>query len=178
MSNTNQLQVGTYNYASEVIKGYFNSQIAKIEKNDCFVRAVAAATDLAYDIAHGYVADVFHRKQGQGTMFTNMVMMKLEEEGMLIGDKNVKVRVLSTNEITNSYKLHGEIVKRKKTVKSFIKDNPTGTYIIGVAGHAFTIKEGVLVDNAGEEFRPTRKVTSAFKINTPATVTNQLTLAF
>ena len=40
--------------------------------------------------------------------------MKLEEEGMLIGDKNVKVRVLSTNEITNSYKLHGEIVKRKQ----------------------------------------------------------------
>jgi len=173
MSN---LKVGTYKYASSEIKGYSNSQIAKKENNDCFVRAVASATDVNYDTAHKYVADTFGRKEGKGTEFTSMIMMKLEDEGMKIGNKNVKVRVLSTNEITNKYKLHGEVIKRKKTVKSFIKDYSKGTYIVGVAGHAFTVKDGVLVDNVGEEFRPTRKVQSAFRIDTPKEASNQLSL--
>ena len=108
MSN---LKVGTYKYASTEIKGYSNSQIAKNETNDCFVRAVASATDVNYDTAHQYVKEVFGREDKKGTEFTNMVMMKLEEDGMLIGNKNVKVRVLSTNEITNKYKLHGEVIK-------------------------------------------------------------------
>ena len=34
-----------------------------------------------------------------------------------------------------------------------------------VAKHAFTIKDGVLIDNVGEEFRPTRKVQGAFSLN-------------
>ena len=173
MSN---LKVGTYKYASTEIKGYSNSQIAKNETNDCFVRAVASATDVNYDTAHGYVKEVFGREDKKGTEFTNMVMMKLEEDGMQIGNKDVKVRVLSANEITNKYKLHGEVIKRKKTVKSFIKDYAKGTYIVGVSGHAFTIKDGVLVDNVGEEFRPTRKVQSAFKIDAPKQSSNQLTL--
>ena len=59
--------------------------------------------------------------------------------------------------------------------KSFIKDNPKGTYILGVSKHAFTIKDGQLIDNKGEEFRPTRKVESAFKI-TPEVTNVQLSL--
>ena len=173
MSN---LKVGTYKYASKEIKGYSNSEIAKNETNDCFVRAVASATDVDYDTAHKYVADTFGRKKGKGTEFTSLVMMKLEEKGMLIGNKNVKVKVMSRDQITNRYKLHGEVIKRQKTVKSFIKDYPKGTYIVGVAGHAFTVKNGVLVDNAGEEFRPTRKVQSAFRIDTPKVTSNQLSL--
>lgn len=173
MSN---LQVGSYKYSATEIKGYSNSSIAKKETNDCFVRAIASATDVNYDTAHEYVADVFGRREKQGTQFTSLTMMKLEEDGMKIGNKNVKVKVLSTDEITNHYKLKGEIIKRKKTVKSFIKTFQKGTFIVGVAGHAFTVKDGVLVDNMGEEFRPTRKVTSAFAIDAPALASNQLSL--
>ena len=90
--------------------------------------------------------------------------MKLEDNGMQIGNKEFDVRVLSRNEITNKYKLHGDIVRRKKTVKSFIKDYPKGTYIVGVSKHAFTVIDGILIDNAGEEFRPTRKVDSVFHV--------------
>jgi hypothetical protein len=173
MSN---FQVGTYKYASTEIKGYSNSSIAKKENNDCFVRAVASATDVNYDIAHKYVADVFGRKEKQGTHFTSVTMMKLEDDGMEIGNKKVKVKVMSKKEITNTYKLKGEEIQRQKTVKSFISSYPTGTYIVGVAGHAFTVKDGVLVDNIGEEFRPTRKVQSAFRMTTPKQASNQLTL--
>ena len=168
-------KVLSYNYASQEIKGYSNSQIAAKEKNDCFVRAVAAATGSHYDKAHSFVKENFGRKEGKGTELVPLHMMKLEEEGMNIAGKNFKVKVLPTKKITNQYKLYGEIINRKKTVKSFIKDNPKGTFIVGVSKHAFTIKDGVLIDNAGEEFRPTRKVDMAFKL-TPEMVNNQLTL--
>ena len=49
----------SYSYASNEIKGYQTSEIAKNEKNDCFVRAVAAATGSHYDTAHEYVKENF-----------------------------------------------------------------------------------------------------------------------
>lgn len=165
----------SYSYASNEVKGYSNSKIAKDEKNDCFVRALAAATGSHYDSAHSYVKETFNRENGKGTQFVSLQMMKLEEDGMNVGGKDFKVKVLPTEKITNRYKLYGEIVKRQKTVKSFIKDNPKGTFIVGVSEHAFTVKDGVLIDNAGEEFRPTRKVTSAFRI-TPEVENIQLSL--
>jgi hypothetical protein len=92
-------------------------------------------------------------------------MKKLEDSGFTIDNKEFKIKVLPKSRVTNSYKLYGEIIHRKKTVKSFIKDNPKGTFVLGVSQHAFTIKDGQLIDNIGEEFRPTRKVQSAFKIS-------------
>ena len=56
-----------------------------------------------------------------------------------------------------------------------MKDNPQGTFIVGVSKHAFTVKDGLLIDNAGEEFRPTRKVQSVFQIFGDSN-TNQLSL--
>jgi len=165
----------SYSYASNEIKGYQTSEIAKNEKNDCFVRAVAAATGSHYDSAHKYVKENFNRENGKGTELVGLHMMNLEENGMNINGQKFNVKVLPTDKITNKYKLYGEIVKRKKTVKSFIKDNPKGTFIVGVSKHAFTVKDGQLIDNAGEEFRPTRKVDSAFKI-TPELQTIQLSL--
>ena len=154
----------SYSYASNEIKGYSDSELAKSEKNDCFVRAVASATGSHYDSAHSFVKETFDRKHKKGTKFMEGTMKKLEDSGFTIDNKNFNIKVLPKHRVTNSYKLYGEIVKRKKTVKSFIKDNPKGTFILGVSKHAFTVKDGQLIDNAGEEFRPTRKVESAFKI--------------
>ena len=165
----------SYSYASNEIKGYSNSKIAKQEKNDCFVRAIAAATGSHYDTAHSFVKGNFNRENGKGTELVPLHMMNLEEKGMEVENKEFGVKVLSKDQITNKYKLYGEIVKRKKTVKSFIKDNPKGTFIVGVSKHAFTVKDGVLIDNRGEEFRPTRKVDCAFKI-TPKVENVQLSL--
>mgnify|MGYP003134829444 CR=1 FL=1 len=164
-----------YNYASNAIKGYSNSSIAKKEKNDCFVRAIAAATGSKYDSAHEFVKETFDRKEGKGTEFTNLVMTELENKGFTLDGKEFKVKVLPKSRVTNSYKLYGDIVHRQKTVKSFMKDNPQGTFIVGVSKHAFTVKDGLLIDNAGEEFRPTRKVQSVFQIFGDSN-TNQLSL--
>ena len=161
--------------SSTSIKGY-GSELAKSEKNDCFVRALASATEVNYDVAHKFTKDYFGRANGKGVYFTGSTINPLEDKGLSIGNKDFDFKVLNKMRITNGYKLYGEMVYRQKTVKSFIKDNPKGTYIVGVAGHAFTIKDGTLIDNADEKFRPTRKVTSVFQLKSKRTEAKQLSL--
>ena len=153
-----------YVYASEVINSYKESAKAKNEKNDCFVRAVAAASGSSYDAAHSYVKEVFGRQDRQGTQFVNSTMKTIEGKLQEFGQVKVKFEKLPKEKVVNTYKLYGELIDRQKTVKSFIKDNSRGTFIVLVANHAFTIKDGVLIDNQGEEFRPTRKVQSAYRV--------------
>jgi len=91
-------------------------------------------------------------------------MLSLEGKLQEFGQVKVKFEKLPKEKVVNTYKLYGELIDRQKTVKSFIKDNSRGTFIVLVANHAFTIKDGVLIDNQGEEFRPTRKVQSAYRV--------------
>tara|TARA_B100000497_G_scaffold120421_1_gene148893 strand:+ start:441 stop:956 length:516 start_codon:yes stop_codon:yes gene_type:complete len=153
-----------YNYATEVISNYKESVKAKNEKNDCFVRAVASASGSSYEAAHGFVKETFKRQDGQGTMFVDSTMLELEGKLQEFGQVKVRFEKLPKNKIKNTYKLYGELIDRQKTVKSFIKDNSRGTFVVLVSGHAFTIRDGVLIDNRGEEFRPTRKVQSAYRV--------------
>lgn len=153
-----------YQYASQVINNYKESVKARNEKNDCFVRAVASASGSSYDAAHKYVKDVFGREDRQGTRFVDSTFLSIEGKLQEFGQVKVKFEKLPKEKIKNTYKLYGELIDRQKTVKSFIKTNPVGTFIVLVANHAFTIKDGVLIDNQGEEFRPTRKVQSAYRV--------------
>ena len=154
------------NLNSSSIKGISSSKIAKKENNDCFVRALAAATDQDYDAAHEVVKKVFNRKAKKGTKNAEIVskMQKAEKDGLRVGKTDYRVNVLGKYRITNTYKLYGEYIQRKKTVKSFIQDNPKGNYIVTVSKHAFALKDGKLIDNKGEEFRPTRKVDGAYRV--------------
>ena len=45
-----------YTATSEAIKGYSDSALAKSERSDCVVRAVASAYDMLYDKAHKWEA--------------------------------------------------------------------------------------------------------------------------
>ena len=159
--------IATYSHSKNEIKGLSNSSIASGEKNDCVVRAMASACDINYDTAHGLVKTEMKREDRMGTLNNDIVsaMKKFAKEGLEIAGKKFEVSLLGKSRITNRYKLHGEIIDRQKTVKSFIKDNSKGTYVVLVSKHAFTVKDGVLIDNVGEEFRPTRKVKGAFCLN-------------
>ena len=166
------------NLNSSSIKGIKNSEIAKNENNDCFVRALAAATDMDYDTTHQEVKEQFGRVNKKGTQNHMIIgqMLNAEENGLLIGDKRFSVKVLGKARTHNTYKLYGNLIDRKKTVKSFIKDNPKGSYVLTVSKHALAIVDGKLIDNKGEEFRPTRKVDGAYKINKPVSKNVQLNL--
>ena len=157
------------NLTSKEIKGYSNNKLAMSETNDCFVRALAAGFDINYNEAHELAKERFKRPNKKGTRNCHIIeqMAFIEKDGIEINGVMASVRVMDGLDIKNRYKLKGEIIDRKKTVKSFIKDHPKGTYIVTVSKHAFVVKDGKLIDNRGEEFRPTRKVDGAYKINVP-----------
>ena len=140
-----------------------SSTLAQKEKNDCAVKAIAAAAGVSYETSHAFTGEYLMRTKKMGTLL-GMFLPNITKEPMMLGSKRVEFKSLDNIKITNGYKLYGEVVRRKKTVKSFIKDNPRGSFVVSVAGHALAIVDGVLIDNVGEEFRMTRKVLSAIQV--------------
>jgi len=164
-----------YKNSNSVISGT-DSKKAKSEKKDCVVKAIASSTNVDYDTAHSWVKENFEREDKKGTS-NWMISKRFKNQDMEIGGKKFKVSKCKSWEVTNTYKLYGELINRQKTVKSFRKDKPNGTYMVLVSKHAFTIKEGTLIDNHGEEWRPTRKVIGAYKFS-PVSKEVQLSLDF
>lgn len=154
------------------------SEIALKEKGDCMVRALAAAADTTYNIAHKFCAEVFRRKPNSGTcnLMVTTTMLTAEKKGLVIDGKKYNVAVLGKRDICNRYKLKGEVIWRKKTLKSFVESHQKGSYIVFVSNHALTIKDGELIDWNVMKFKPTRKVLSAFRIERDVKLGTQLTL--
>jgi len=172
---TNQIKPLSYAYSQEVLN-LTGNKLAQKETNDCVVKAIATAVETSYNDAHDFAKNYLMRNDRQGTHLNTFAPNICKEE-MQVGRKTVKFKKLDKKRITNRYKVKGEIFDRQKTVKSFIKDNQKGTFIVTVAGHALTIKNGMIIDNVGEEFRPTRKVQGALKVEvTGSTEATQLTL--
>jgi hypothetical protein len=156
-----------FNYSKDVIAGIKTSKVANKENNDCVVKAVAASIGVTYDTAHTFVKETFNREDRKGVLNKDLVenMSKLSEVGVAkIGTKDVSFEVMPKQAITNMYKLYGELIHRQKTVKSFMESYPKGSYIVTVAKHAFAVVDGVMIDNVGTEYKPTRKVTGAYKV--------------
>jgi hypothetical protein len=158
-----------YKYSAAEIDFSEASASSKVgEKNDCSVRAIATAVGVTYNAAHEYMRTVFGRKNRKGAKGMTAKLAALtfsDKPTQTAGDVKFEYKSIPQNNLCNQYKLHGEIVHRKKTVKSFIDDFRDGTFLVFVSDHVFTVKDGVLIDNNGEEFRPTRKVLNAFRVN-------------
>ena len=115
--------------AKDSIKGYSESKLAQSETRDCVVRAFAAACDWEYDKAHKFISKEFLRQPKMGTKRFLPTMDKMVSEGRKLGRKKIKT-------ITD---------KSIKTVGQFAKWYDRGTYIVVISGHAFAIKDGVVV---------------------------------
>ena len=61
-------------------------------------------------------------------------------------------------------KVKDKVVKRKMTVGTFIKKNPEGTFFIIVRGHAFTIKNGVVIGNYEDAIKLRKEIYFAYQI--------------
>jgi hypothetical protein len=146
--------------------GSFDSELARKEKNDCVVRSVASAADITYRTAHKFCKEFFGRedKRGTNSMHIATQMLFAEVSGIEIGRKKFSVRVLGTGEIKNRYKLKGKVIFRKKTLKSFIDSHKIGTYLVMIANHALTVKEGEVYDWRSNNSKPTTKVMAAYEL--------------
>ena len=159
-----------YESTGSAIKGYSDSVTAKRETNDCVVRAFASAFDVTYDCAHKYVAEQFGRKPRKGTYYTASRMTKLSEGVLKVNSKKIIPIGTKSNSVAYPYslsyevKVKGEKVKRQMTVGTFVKKNPKGTFFILVRGHAFTIKDGVVIGNPEDAIKTKRPMRSAFQI--------------
>lgn len=159
-----------YCKTSIAIKGYENSSIAKSEKNDCVVRAIASSFDIDYDSSHFFVKKTFYRKNGMGTKNFVPKMYSLIEKGVEIGGKRFesvgKIKNEHTSRCTLKYevKVKDSVVQRNMTVGTFIKKNPKGTFLVVVRGHAFTIKNGVVIGNTDDAEKKKKVINYAWKV--------------
>lgn len=153
----------------EAIKGYLESSIAKGETNDCVVRAFASSFEVDYDFAHQYVAEHFKRKPRKGTFMTSSKLVNMSDNNTEVNGKRVytvgnRTNNWMANSLVYEVNVKGQKVKREMTVGTFIKKNPTGTFFILVRGHAFTIKNGVVIGNTEDSVKKRRVIRCAFEI--------------
>ena len=141
----------------EVSKG---SLIAKGEKNDCVVRAIANAFNISYDIAHEFTAKEFKRKARKGTKAVystfkalGEVSFELFKDTLFPVTKEYNLKFVH-NPINPEY-THKQV---KYTVKTFSAMFNKGTYVVLVHKHALTIKDGIVVDNPNNRFDGYRRV--------------------
>ena len=152
-----------------------SSEIAKTEKNDCAVRAVANACDVNYDQAHKFCTEMFSREKGKGTTGFSLLLkmnteMVFDEVGQLnMFEQGIKRTVKHIGDMPKAGgKLFNPKYKHKKvayTVKEFAQRFNKGNYILAVNKHALAIKNGVVVDNGNYQVGGYRRVVeSAFMV--------------
>jgi len=146
-----------YTSTSLAIKGYADSTLAKSERNDCVVRAIASAFDIDYNKAHQWVANKFKRQFRKGTFGFPIGM-----NGM--SDNNTRFNYKRTKTIDPKY-LTTNGGKSKMTVGTFAKEYNIGTYIIRVDRHAFTIKDGWVIGNPNDATQLRKIIKNAWKIS-------------
>ena len=123
-----------------------DSIIAKNEKSDCMVYAMAAAFDLPYDEAHQVVKDKFKRQDKKGTSNISLIkgMAEMIDYRVNLNGKFVREIIDSPSKV---YHLHGKDITRKNRVSTFIKEHTQGTYLILTGNHALVAKDGEMIDN-------------------------------
>ena len=149
------------------------SSLAKNEKNDCAVRAFANAFNVTYDVAHAFAADKFKRKAKKGTknMFRTLAELgfatfDLFSDTLFPETRTYGIHPLKrskTGKVVNHTYRHKEV---SHTVKTFCAEFNKGTFIVIVAKHALTIKDGIVIDNPNYRFTGYRRIVeSAVRIS-------------
>ena len=145
----------------EVSKG---SLLAKGEKNDCVVRAIANAFNISYDIAHEFTAKEFKRKARKGTKAVystfkalGEVSFELFKDSLFPVTKEYKLRCV--NKPINKEYTHKRV---NYTVKTFCAKYCRGTFIVLVNKHALVVKNGIVIDNGDMRFTGYRRVVESY----------------
>lgn len=147
-----------YAKPSEVIKGFTESLIAKNESNDCVVRAFASSCEVDYDRAHYFVKEKFKRQNRKGTAnFYSTMRALIHVYNARLNGKAFKEKDLTDLKTKNKTK--------SATVGQFLKEYTKGTYLVVVRGHAFTIKDGVVIGNEGDATSLRRPFTAVYEVS-------------
>ena len=141
------------------------SSLAKNEKNDCAVRALANAFNVTYDVAHTFTAEKFKRKAKKGTkkFFITLSQLGFATFDLFSDTLFPETRTFSIHPIARNK--DGKVVNTNythktvnHTVKTFCEQYNKGTYIVIVKKHALTIKDGIVIDNPNYRFTGYRRI--------------------
>ena len=120
---------------------YRTEREARNETNDCTVRALASIKGISYDKAHAIMADKAGRQHRQGTVGF-LTTKAYESQGL---------------QETSTW-------KERPTFAKFMRNNPNFTGVIGVRGHVFTVKEGVVYGNWNDASRTRARVLKVYTL--------------
>ena len=152
--------------SSDHIVGYTNSKLASNENNDCFVRALASAFGLSYDVAHEYVKENFNRPDRKGTYgcvpFLNTYKYLFNKKLIPIPSDNLLYE--GSKSFQKKYRFFTYPPKSPITLKIFLERYPQGTYILVTHNHAITIIDGYVIGNEDDGNKLSVKIISAAKI--------------
>jgi hypothetical protein len=154
--------------SSAAIKGFDQSSLAKSETNDCVVLSFATAFSVPYDTAHEFVKTEFKRKFRKGTYaFAHRLNYYIQKNGEIFGSKVTPIGVQKSTynySLVYDVKIGNKTTKRRMTVGTFIKNNPVGTFIVVVKGHAFTIIDGVVIGNYNDAEKKKKIMYDAWEV--------------
>jgi hypothetical protein len=133
-----------------------SSDLAKKETNDCVVRAFMCALNVSYDQAHAWVKKELKRQDCKGTYtyaYAKNILGKVKNGKKIsfIGahpSRNMK-HAVGSNKVLNNPKYKKQT---GYTLKSFMEDNPVGSFVLIVKGHAVAVVNGVLFGNGTEKW--------------------------
>lgn len=144
---------------------------AKLERNDCVVRAISVLFNQKYDTAHEFVKQIFKRQDKKAAKGVVLRMRELTEafgrDTKELGIKHPtdeKRASINGREMIWPWKDKGVTKYAQYTVGKFLKDYPKGDYLIFIANHAFAIKDGVVFGNEEDALKLRVRVEQAFHI--------------
>jgi hypothetical protein len=147
--------------SADHIIGYNESAIAKGERNDCVVRAIASTFKLEYNIAHKFVADEFSRQPRKGTFGT---AIKLRTRDNILG---TKYKTIPKEDLLYPGSARHQMNGGKPTeitLNIFLERFPKGRYLVIVKRHAFSVIDGVVIGNLNDGERLRAKILFVIKV--------------
>lgn len=118
-----------------------SSELARRERNDCTVCAIAGVTGLDYEAAYR-IAEASGRKKNSGGYSFEII-------------KVLKKRGFHCDKL--------ETWKRRVTLKTFIEEHTRGSYYVTIPHHAFALRDGQVISTKSYEQRYAR-IRSAWRI--------------
>lgn len=124
-----------------------DSQLSKRERKDCTVFCLAVAFSISYDVAHKYMRNRGRQFQKAYEHWDDIILHHLERDSKI-------------SEMDETYYTYTNRFQKKShvRVKTFMKQNPDGIYIITTKYHVLCIRYGVLIDRFDSSFYIVQKV--------------------
>lgn len=135
------------------------------ETNDCFVRAVQAATGVPYRDAHAYVERVYGRKARRGTHGVRQGMLGAAVKAETIFGYRVFDKKLPTRQTLRrsrkTWSLNYVQATVYPTLSQMIMSMRQGRFVVCSSNHAWAVIDGVVHDNGIT--RSGRRVTEVYE---------------